>query len=162
MINQSELKALLEYNKDTGEFYWIDGPFKGMLAGTKCKSTGYIRIKINQERYGAHRLAWLYVTGEWPIKFIDHKNLKRDDNKWLNLRQATVQQNQLNKDGCKSATSKLKGVSWDKRRKQWRAQATFNRKTYNLGRFDNEKDASDKYQEFCMKMHGEFFRKTVG
>ncbi|MFW4291481.1 HNH endonuclease [Salmonella enterica subsp. enterica serovar Paratyphi C] len=46
---------------------------------------GYIRIYINKKWYLAHRLAWLYVTGKWPINVIDHINRNKADNRFINL-----------------------------------------------------------------------------
>jgi len=36
------------------------------------------------------------MTGQWPKEYIDHKNRKRDDNRWCNLREATHSQNYVN------------------------------------------------------------------
>lgn len=46
---------------------------------------GYRSIDIEGSKYLAHRLAWLYMTGEWPEYLIRHKNEKNDDNSWDNL-----------------------------------------------------------------------------
>ncbi len=84
MLTQAELKAVLHYDPETGIFT--------RYGHNKCGSKtyqGYIGIGIKRKTYYAHRLAWLYMTGVWPSKEIDHKNRIRDDNRWVNLREAT-------------------------------------------------------------------------
>jgi len=92
-ITQEELKRLLHYNPKTGIFRWKK------IAG-KTTSRGYRVIKINKKRYYAHRLAFLYMTGEFPSlkggKVVDHKNQKKDDNWWRNLRVVTSSTNSKN------------------------------------------------------------------
>jgi hypothetical protein len=46
--------------------------------------------------YKSHRVIWLMQTGRWPEPECDHLNRKRSDNRWSNLRQATVQENRRN------------------------------------------------------------------
>ena len=94
------LRAVLDYDPKTGLFHWrIDrGGRKariGALAGS-FDATGYIQIMIDGKNYKAHRLAWLYVTGNWPIGDIDHLNGERANNRWSNLREATKSINQQN------------------------------------------------------------------
>jgi hypothetical protein len=48
---------------------------------------------IDGKLYGAARLAWLYVHGEWPKNQIDHINRLRDDNRLVNLRDVTHTEN---------------------------------------------------------------------
>jgi hypothetical protein len=44
----------------------------------------------------AHRVAWALVTGAWPAEDIDHKNGRKDDNRFDNLRLASKRLNQEN------------------------------------------------------------------
>ena len=39
-------------------------------------------------------------------------------------------------------TSGIKGVTWDKRKKKWKAQICLKRTQYNLGTYDNIEDAA--------------------
>ena len=90
-ITQDDLKSLLTYDPDTGEFRWrFSRPrcAKGALAGT-ASYHGYTVIKINGRSYRAHRLAWLYEYGRWPNGELDHINRRRSDNTIANLREVS-------------------------------------------------------------------------
>jgi len=95
MITQKELKRLLIYDPRTGVFRWrINASArqrKGEVAGHP--RTGYIYIGIDYMIYGAHRLAFLYMTGMWPKEEIGHENDIRNDNRWRNLSEMTHKQN---------------------------------------------------------------------
>lgn len=87
------LKKKLTYNKRTGIFTWKKpahpSPVKPGDEAGGLTSNGYIRIRIDNVSYKAHRLAWLFITGEDPGELeIDHKNRKRSDNRACNLRLA--------------------------------------------------------------------------
>lgn len=60
-------------------------------------SEGYVRVSFQGRQHRAHRLAWLYVHGEWPAGMIDHINRSSDDNRIANLREATPAENQRNR-----------------------------------------------------------------
>ena len=97
-LTVERLRELLSYDPATGKFLWRVGR-QCMRAGAVAGATevqGYRVIKIDGKIYKAHRLAWLYVTGEWPPEEIDHKNTDPQDNVWSNLRLATHSQNQAN------------------------------------------------------------------
>lgn len=90
MITQEELKEYLHYDPLTGDFNWTIGK-RGLKVNSKAGSMndqGYVIIRINNIRYRAHRLAWLYVYGHFPINEIDHINGVRSDNRIENLRDA--------------------------------------------------------------------------
>lgn len=53
-------------------------------------------------------------------------------------------------------SSRFKGVSWDKRKKRWRAQISFEGKIQNLGGFLVEEDAARAYNEKALALFGEF------
>ena len=159
MITQARLKEVLNYDPDTGLFTWIKPTANcikpGDITNSKTK-TGYIAIKVDMKNYLAHRLAWLYMHGEFPDCFIDHANCDRSDNRLCNLRLATHAQNMQNQDLRKTNKSGHKGVSWCKTTNKWQAQCTFQGKKYQLGRHQNIEDAIAAVKEFREKHHGEF------
>jgi hypothetical protein len=118
MITSDELRKIMHYNPDTGFFTWHtrENPKKGWnkkyagkYAGSKMV-IGYWSITINNKRYLRHRLAWLYMTGRWPIQQIDHISGDRGDDRFCNLREATISQNRMNRDFSKKNTSGYIGV----------------------------------------------------
>jgi hypothetical protein len=101
IITAERLRELLHYDPDTGVFTWkVDHPNRraGSIAGTQAKHevTSYRMITADGRRYYAHRLAWLYMTGEWPAHEIDHLSGDGIDNRWCNLRDVTKAINQQN------------------------------------------------------------------
>lgn len=94
MLTQSELKSKLTYNISSGIFTWIKR--NQNIAGT-LNGSNYLVIRVSGKSYYAHRLVWLYITGRFPINLIDHINGDRSDNKLNNLREATYQENALNR-----------------------------------------------------------------
>jgi hypothetical protein len=143
LITQEYLKSLLTYDRDTGEFRWrLKRPrcTPGNIAGTPSYH-GYTVIKLNGVSYKAHRLAWLYETGDWPASELDHINRVRGDNRISNLRLATRFLNCQNRVKSKTAYSKHIGVSRSFNGKRWRAYIDFNGKRRALGVFDTETQA---------------------
>ena len=159
MITQSELKQLLNYNPDTGEFTWLkpNSYFTkaGSIAGT-IDTNKYRRIRVNGKRYMAHRLAWLYMTGNFPDKYIDHINHSVDDNAISNLRQATPSQNNSNARIKKNNASGYKGVIFDKKNKNYSASIMHNNKKFYLGKFDTAELAHKAYCIKATELRGEF------
>ena len=143
LITQERLKSLLTYDPDTGEFRWrIKRPrcTPGSVAGTPTYH-GYTAIKLDGVSYKAHRLAWLYETGAWPVSELDHVNRVRGDNRIANLRLATRFSNCQNRVKPENAYSKHIGVSRSFNGKRWRAYIDFNGKRRALGVFDTETQA---------------------
>lgn len=160
MLTQATLRARLHYSVITGEFYWLKSKGRvkaGDVAGC-LNSGGYIYIQINSKPYLAHRLAWFWVTGEWPTNEIDHKSGIRDANYWLNLREATNSQNACNTRLCSINTSGYKGVCWNKARKKWQANIKLSNKTKHLGYFDDINLAYAARLKAQQELHGDFAR----
>lgn len=155
------VRSLLDYDKDTGTLMWRvrrgAGVKPGSIAGSRCRK-GYIQVVVMGRSYKAHRIAWLLATGEWPRYQIDHINGIRDDNRWINLRQATNSQNMMNR--CKPYKNRtgLKGVAQFGRRFQ--ARVMVNGKRVSLGMFDSAEAAHAAYRKAASVIYGEFANMT--
>ena len=158
-ITQAELKELLNYNPETGAFTWLKTLSNrgkiGSLAGSFDKD-GYINIGINSKTYKSHRLAWLYMTGNWPKNEIDHVNGGPSDNRFSNLREATRSENSMNTRMSSSNSSGYKGVWWAKRVGKWESQIKCNKNKKHLGYFDDKEDAYKAYCLAAKEDHKEF------
>ena len=140
MLTQNRLKELFSYNPLTGVFTRkVKLAYKskiGEVVGCLTKA-GYLTAQVNGKLYSLHRLAYLYMTGNWP-DITDHINGVKNDNRWTNLRSCTQQQNTFNKKISSNNTSGVKGVCWEASRKKWRVSVS-NR---NVGRFDSLEEAT--------------------
>lgn len=146
--NIAYLRGILTYQSHKGVFVWRTNALKrvrkGDTAGTKSldkKGKKRIVIGINGQRYLAHRLAFVFMTGKWPsVKLdVDHKDGDGWNNKWKNLRMATRSQNICNKHRRRSDnTSGITGVGWDSKYNKWWARITVNGRIIHLGRFRKE------------------------
>ena len=159
MITQSELQEVLNYNPDTGIFTWKIKTCKkicvGKIAG-HIASNGYINLSIKKKSYLAHRLAWLYVNGNFTKHTIDHINGNKKDNRIVNLREATKSENSWNRKMQIDNTSGIKGVYWFSERNKWVARISVNKQNIFLGTFINLKLAENAVIEARNKYHGEF------
>jgi len=149
ILTQKELKELLHYNPETGIFTWIkikgsSNRTIGCVAGHN-NGNGYLSIMINGKTHKAHRLAWLYMTKKWPKDQIDHDNHIRHDNRWVNLFEATNQDNQKNSTKYKNNTSGVTGIGWVERLLKWRARISVNDRLVHLGVF------TDKFEAICAR-----------
>ena len=145
------LKEVLSYNTETGQFTWLSDRAAvkcGTLAGS-LNQYGYLTIGIDRRSYLAHRLAWFYVTGEFPSSQIDHKNRIKLDNRFENLRLVAPRENMQNRES--------KGISFHKLARKWQAQIRINGKNTYLGLFDDEQSAIDAYTRAKAASHPFFY-----
>jgi hypothetical protein len=155
--NQETLRKLLDYDPETGVFTWkartadMFAPeagkrtyrtpqwyadiWNGRLAGKPAGSAyggGYLGLAIQNEKYLAHRVAWVMHYGEQPTE-IDHINGDRSDNRIANLRLVTRTENNMNSARQSNNTSGCQGVTWDKQTNRWRAFIKKDGRTIRLG-----------------------------
>ena len=155
MSNQltvERLKELLNYEPDTGVFVWVKSKRK---AGC-IRHDGYVRIGIDMKAYLAHRLAWLYMTGQWPDELIDHINRVKNDNRFSNLRQASKAQNAQNTKLFSGSKSGFKGVRRYTYSGKWFACITANGTTHKLGSFDSAEEAAEAYRQAAQRLHSAY------
>lgn len=107
------LRHYLHYDPLTGAWTWMNPlPRSKMRRGDtagRIMDNGRRQIRISGSFFYSSRLAWLYMTGEWPADQIDHKNRIKDDDRWDNLREATQSQNSFNRDWCE-VNGDLRGI----------------------------------------------------
>jgi hypothetical protein len=151
---------LLKYQADTGTFFWrVDtkNTSAGDIAGSR-QSRGYWHVKINRRLYMAHRLAWLYVTGDWPLAHIDHINGDRSDNRFANLRIGTNAENVRNSKMRSNNKCGYKGVHYKKAIKKFVAQISADGRVYHLGVFKTAAEAHAAYWKAAQERFGKFAR----
>ncbi|MCS5736858.1 HNH endonuclease, partial [Herbiconiux daphne] len=119
------------------------------------RSDGYIGIGVDGDEHLAHHLAFLYMTGSIP-EFVDHANHIRHDNRWVNLRECSLQENNHNRGMDSRNTSGIKGVSWNKHAKKWSAYVNLNKKRHFVGYFTDIKDAEENVMRVRRELHGSF------
>jgi len=159
MITRTRLLEVINYDSVTGIFTWKVGTRKikaGAIAGS-IDDDGYRYIRVDRRLYAAHRLAFLYMTGAWPVNgFVDHKNILPGDDRWENLRDVTKKTNQENRSTASSNNkSGLLGVSPNGKRWAATDNTTENgkRKHYYLGTFDTPIQAHSVYVLAKRKLH---------
>lgn len=162
-LTQARLKEVLEYSPELGTFKWLTekktgkhDAFKLHMAGDLVSNAGhpYPRVTIDGERHYLHRLAWLYMEGEWPKEEIDHQDGDKTNIKWNNLRSAS---STLNKQNTRKPRSHNKsghlGVSWDAKREKWTARIKVDGTYRYLGRFLLVEQAAQTYLDAKRQLH---------
>ena len=152
MITQEQLKARYTYIPSTGLFVsniktnkHNVGDFVGHI-----NSKGYVVIKCYKQTYKAHRLAFLYMTGNFPLNDVDHINGNKSDNRWENIRDVSKCINLQNRKGPAS-NSKLKLLGVNKQGTKYKAQICLFGKKKHLGMFSSPEEAHKVYVEYKEK-----------
>ena len=160
MITQSELKELVNYDKDSGIFTWKKKTSNRVKVGSvvgNLHNCGYIEMRVGGTRCLAHRLAFLYEHGYMP-NLVDHVNGNKQDNRICNLREATYQRNAYNSKIRSDNKSGVRCVSWNKTSNKWEVRVKLNGKLNHYGNYsdlDVAKKVADKIRNL---EHKEFYR----
>ena len=133
------LHECFDYDPLTGVVMWLHRPrehfktdrswrafnkrFSGKITAQHLAGKGYLFIAVTFEgrtrSLYVHRIAHALMTGEWPEHQVDHRDGVKTNNKWWNLRPATVAEQGQNL-GLKSCnTSGFMGVT--RQGRQWRS-----------------------------------------
>lgn len=165
MITLARLREVLAYEPQTGIFTWRvtmgSRAIVGAIAGCRkrLRSGKYrIEIEIDGRRYKAHRLAWFYVTGEWPSLQIDHEDGDSENNRFLNLRDVTNATNAQNrKTAGPRSTTGLLGVLRLRQghRTYWQSKIMANGVSHYLGTFPTPEAAHAAYMVAKRQLHPE-------
>lgn len=88
-LSTKRLREILSYDAFTGVFTWriSRGRVRAGAVAGRQHNAGYHEIRIDGTLYGAHILAFAYITGRWP-KRIDHRDGVKSNNRFDNLRRA--------------------------------------------------------------------------
>jgi HNH endonuclease/AP2 domain len=134
-------RAAFSYDPSTGCVTRADG-----LAARRSPD-GYLRISLNGSGLLAHRVAWLLMTGAWPLGEIDHINRVKHDNRWCNLRDVSKSTNQQNRA--------VRGIKRH-RSGRWEARIRAQGAALYLGVFDTPEQAHEAYLEAKRRLHAGF------
>lgn len=158
-LTAERLRELLHYDPETGCFRWLDrskmkrgGEKAGCTSGESGVRPPRVCIRIDGYNYKAHRVAWLYVHGRWPVGVIDHRNGDTTDNRIANLRDVSQLTNTQNRR-VTLAASGLMGAFQDKRRGTWKSSIRSGGKAINLGRFKTPEEAHQAYLTAKRRLH---------
>lgn len=138
------------YDPETGVF--------SRRSSTYCRQVGfadkdgYLVVRLLGKRYPQHRLAWFYVTGEFPETDIDHIDGDRQNNKFDNLRVVTKAVNRQNIRRSMPC-SKTGFLGAQVHHGKFRAVIHLDGKAIILGRFDTAEDAHAAYLNAKRQLH---------
>jgi hypothetical protein len=155
-LSFERLRELFFYDEQTGFFVRqiARGRSRAGERAGRQHPNGYRYLKIDGFSFLEHRLAWLWMTSEWPAAMIDHRDGDKANNAWSNLRPATRAQNRANS----RTKTNSKGVSRERRCVSWRAEIRVNGKLIYLGSFKAKEDAASAYSAAAKLHFGEFAR----
>lgn len=156
------LHKRLRYEPETGKLFWRDceempewwrARYAGKEAFTADDGQGYRKGSIDGVPFNAHRVIWALHHGEWPSDQIDHINGVRDDNRIINLRVVTNQENGRNQSMFRNNTSGVCGVCWHKAQGKWQARIMVDGRRKYLGYFTTIEAAAEARVE-ASRQHG--------
>lgn len=171
-ITQELARLLFDYR--SGKLIWRDRPshhfinetefekwnkkYPGVEAGA-VGPKGYRSIGVTiggkKLRVLAHRAIWSWHHGPTDLE-IDHKDNDNQNNLIENLREATGSQNKANRRAFKEFSSDYNGVSYEAKRRRWKAGIRKDGQSRTIGRFKCPTAAAIAYDREAIAVFGEF------
>lgn len=159
-ITYEYLRSILRYDPETGLFTWLVANTNsikvGDIAGCVHKKNGYRLIWVGGKLRKASRLAFVYMTGHWPLGIAEHENRNKSDDRWMNLRDADQSQNCANIIQHRDNKTRLKGVTFHPGTGKYRSEICVRRKKRHLGLFQTPEEAHAAYCAAALEANGEF------
>lgn len=151
---ERRLGRLLRYSPFTGALHWKARPanmfpdaasaarWNGRYAGTPAltakNASGYLTGIVLGRHVKAHSVAFAIAHGRWPRE-IDHINGDKEDNRLVNLREVTRQENSKNRSMRSDNRTGIVGIS--ARHGKWLTRIQADGRSICLGTFDKFEDA---------------------
>lgn len=127
-----------------------------MEAG-RIADDGYKSVMLDTKMWRCHRLIFLIETGSMPA-YVDHINGDILDNRFPNLRAATIAENGQNKRRKSNSSSVFKGVARSSSKTGWQTYIKIGSKHQYLGCFKEEREAARAYDKAAVAAFGPFAR----
>lgn len=109
------------------------------------------------------RIVWMHrvILDARLGENVDHVDGDGLNNQRSNLRLATRSQNQQNQRKKSPASSRFKGVSWNKGNRKWESNIQHHHVRSHLGSFTSEVDAAKAYDSMAYRLFGEFAKLNL-
>lgn len=141
----------LRHFRDERQYKSWNKRFEGKPAFATPTCEGYRCGRLDGRTLQAHRIVWKIVTSKEPPALLDHEDTNGANNRWRNLRDATLSQNRINSDMAEGVHQLKNGAGWQ-------AYVGVNRKLIRLGTFRSEGEAKKARAAGVKKFYGKFAR----
>ena len=149
------LRFYFSYDPVTGLLTWRNRPSQGVRAGDKAgclrKTDGYLTVMLKRRTYYVHRICYALGSGCVPMFEVDHEDGNRTNNRFKNLRDTTVNQ-QNRRRVTKRNLVRVQGVT-KAPSGRYKAYISLRGKTIYGGTYDTVEQAHDAYVELKRKHH---------
>lgn len=156
---EEEIRRRMRYCQKTGRIVWVTlnkhHPDLLNSEAGHIRKCGRCYIHIFGRGFARSRLAFFLMMDWWP-EAVDHINRKPWDDRWINLRAATHQQNVWNVSLRRRNKSGLPMGVRNTANGKYQARIASHRKTHALGTFNSISAAKKAYIAAKRRLHGEF------
>ncbi|QJA18034.1 hypothetical protein vBSenH9_69 [Salmonella phage vB_Sen_H9] len=156
-LNIQDIQEAFAYDPETGVFTWKRGNRKGKEAGTLNR--GYRQLRYKGFKAYAHQVAFVIMENRWPEECIDHIDRNKLNNRWSNLREASITENNHNGRTSKASSGYL-NVTWHKGLQKWMVRLHDKqgliKGTTKYFSYDRLEDAVNYANLLRKKFHGDF------